>query len=102
MDYLNIGPSPASEDCAQLGKPDFYEQAKKECQAFKAQLIRAFGEPPQGARIASKAFQHDFGTYYEVVCYYQEDLEEAVDYAFKLENEMPEVWDEQAKEVLAV
>jgi len=99
-DYLNISCSPADEDCAQVGQPNYEEQSKKECQAFKNQLLRQFGPPPGNARVAVKSFPHDFGYYREVVVYFDDNNEEECDYAFKLENKMPLNWDEEAQREL--
>ena len=95
-DYLVIGSVPAAEDCAQVGTPNYKSQAIKECRAFIEQLRRQFGPEPVGARLERKEFPHDFGSYDEVVVWYDEDNQEAIDYAFKLEAEMPEKWDSQA------
>ena len=95
-DYLTLGPTPTGEDCEQVP----YEnpaKAKKECRVFKEQLIRQFGEPPFGADLVVKSFPHDFGSYHEVVAYFDDQIPESVEYAFKLEGQTPEEWDEQAK-----
>ena len=92
-DYLTIGSTPADEDCLQLGTPEYTAQAARaECQRF-IDLIRAVcGEEPEGARLSVKGFPHDFGTYYEVVCYYDDDDERAADYAFHVEGDAPCRW----------
>lgn len=96
-DYLTIGSSPWGEDCAQLGSDGYDAKSRKECQAYKNQLRREFGEEPAGARLAAKSFAHDFGSYREVVCHYDNTNAEAVEYAYKLESEGPELWDAEAK-----
>ena len=101
-DYLNIGSSPHGEDCAQVGSSDYPQKSRLECQAFKNQLLRIFGTPPGGASLVIKSFPHDFGQYREVCVVYDDESEEETDYAFKLESEGPENWDEKAKEELHV
>lgn len=96
-DYINIGPSPCGEDCAQLGSDNYGERARRECNAFREQLRRQFGPEPGSARLAVKSFPHDFGSYYEVVCYYDDSDETGMDYAFRLESETPENWDDIAR-----
>ena len=96
-DYINIGSSPYDEDCAQVGTPDYHEKVARECRAFKGQLIRQFGEPPAGAAVGIKSFPHDFGTYHEVVCYFDTEDEAATKYAFSLENDAPANWDAIAR-----
>ena len=91
-DYIDIGPAPCEEACAQIGEYDFYARNTAECRRF-IELIRAsLGPEPAGARLGIKAHQHDFGTYREVVCYYDDDKPEAIDFAFRCESEAPSRW----------
>jgi hypothetical protein len=93
-DFLNIGSTPCNEDCAQVGAHDYTERAVPECRRF-IEVIRAkLGPEPEGARLAVKAFPHDFGTYHEVICYFEDSNPVAVEYAFKCESEAPATWDE--------
>lgn len=97
LDYVNIGSVPSGEDCEQLG-PDYDAQkARKESQIFAKQLRRQFPD----ADFKVKSFFHDFGTYFEVVAFFDSENEESVDAAFKAENNMPEFWDDEAKEEIA-
>jgi len=90
--YLEIGPSPIEEDCVQVGEENYADRAREECNRF-VQLIREeLGKEPEGARLAVKSFPHDFGTYFEVVCWYDEDLPETVEYAFRCESDAPVRW----------
>ena len=93
-DYVNIGSTPPAEDCSQVGSDNYYEEAKEECKRYIELLRKKMGVEPFGARLVIKSFPHDFGSYYEVVCYYEDSQPESVDYAFKCENETPETWDE--------
>ena len=99
-DYIDIGCTPHDEQCAQVGQDNYPEQSRKECRAFANQLVRLFGEPPEGASLVIKSFPHEFGSYREVVCWFEVDNEEARTYAFKLESEAPANWDEEAKKEL--
>ncbi len=102
-DNLSIGATPAEESCEQVGTPNYNpEKASKECRVFANQLKRQFGEPPYGARIGIKSNPHDAGNYLEVVVYYNDNIEEAIDYAFKIEAESPANWDEEAKKELGL
>jgi len=92
-DYLNIGSTPPAEDCAQVGSDNYYEESKKECKRYIELLREKMGNEPVGARLAIKSFPHDFGNYYEVVCYYDDSNPKAVDYAFRCESEGPETWE---------
>jgi hypothetical protein len=92
-DYLEIGPTPSDEDCAQVGGDDYYRLAQIECEIFILQLRRELGPEPPGAKLRTVSFPHDFGTYHEVVCYY--DSNEGLSYALDCESSNPN-WDEQA------
>ena len=95
-DYMTIGSTPSGEDCAQVGSDNYYPRMKIESKAFINQLFRKFGESPYGALLVTKSFPHDFGEYHEVCVLYNDENEEALDYACKLESECPEYWDEEA------
>ena len=100
IDYVFIGSSPSGEPCAQVGSENYHMKAQLELRAFINQLRRAFGVEPSGALLKVKKQQHDFGEYAEVVCYYNDTLQESVDYAMRCESECPEYWDEEAKKEL--
>ncbi len=97
-DFITIGPVPAGEPCVQVGDENYRETSKIECSAFINQLKREFGNPPPKAGLRVKAFNHDLGQYREVVCYYEIEDEESKEYCFRLESEVPEHWDQIAKE----
>ena len=97
FDHVSIGPSPTNEQCAQVGEDDYYERSVKECRAYVRQLRRALGEEPEGASLAVKSNSHDFGVYREVACYFADNSQEAVDYAFRAEEQAPAEWDEEAR-----
>ncbi len=93
MESLVIGEVPFAEPCAGVNLVD---QSKAECRALINQLKRMWGEPPMSARLKIVGNPHDFGTYYTVNCCFSENDEEGTEYAYKLENELPEYWDEKA------
>lgn len=92
-DYFVIGSSPSGEDCVQVGAPDYYPKALDECQRFITLLRTLFGPEPEGAGLAIKSFDHDFGVYHEVVCWFNPDIPEAVEYAQRCEDEIPVTWE---------
>lgn len=83
-DYVFIGSSPAAEDCAQVGAPNYYELNKLELKMFKEAIIAKLGPPPEGAELGIKDG--------EVICYY--DNEAGATYANKCESEAPQTWEE--------
>jgi len=95
-DYINIGPSPCDEGCVQVGANNYQSESTRECARFILQLRRVFGPEPKGALLEIKSFDHDFGAYREVVCWYDDTLPESGEYAFNIEANTPENWDEEA------
>jgi len=100
FETLSLSPVPIAEDCAQLGSDNYRELARMECQAFIEQLRRVHGEEPRKCGFIVKSNPHDFGTYYDVVVKFDEDDDEASDYAYKVEGELPHHWDQLAKDEL--
>ena len=94
-DYLEIGPGPADEDCAQVGDPDYAQKARTECRRFIDLIRKKLGPEPAGAMLTTRWNDHDFGSYLEVVCKYDRYLDAAIDYAFRCEAEAPTRWEEQ-------
>ena len=102
---LTLGSTPCSENCAQIGAVDYHNRMRLEIAAYIAQLNRyvksiGYNELPEGAVISSKGFPHDFGTYHEVVVKFDDENEKACDFAFALENSLPEEWDDEARAFL--
>jgi len=99
FDELELGTTPTGEDCAQVGSTayDFYNVSKMEIKAFYNQLMRMFPNLPYGVQFKRQSNIHDFGTYYELAIRYDSNDEGAVNYAFNVENNLPEQWDEPAR-----
>ena len=92
-DYIEIGVGPYDEPCVCVGEEDYYERAKAECQRFIKGLESYFGDP-DGCYFKIKWNEHDFGTYADVVIYYDDNYKEEVDYAFMVESNIPATWEE--------
>ena len=90
--YFSIGSTPSEEDCAQVGQPDYRRKALEECERFIALIRDTLGSEPEGAELAIKSFSHDFGTYYEVVIWFEPDDAAAVAYAVRCEDDAPTTW----------
>lgn len=90
--FFTLGPVPSDEPCAQVGEPDYRKRAVPECRRFIELLRRAFGPEPEGARLLTKWFEHDFGDYCEVVCFYTPEISASLDYAMRCENDAPTTW----------
>jgi hypothetical protein len=91
---MNIGSSPADEDCVQVGSDNYAARAKQECLRYIELLRRKFGPEPAGTRLVTKGFPHDFGTYYEVCVVYDDNDRAGLDYALLLEGNSPATWDD--------
>ena len=91
-DYITIGPCPAEENAVQVGCDNYSYLAQEQCRKYLKRIREMLGPEPEGAQLQIKSFPHDFGSYYEVVCYYDPNNEESVDYAFKCEAESPVTW----------
>jgi len=111
-EHAELGQVPNCEDCQQVGNADYSERkAKQECNAFLDQLIRVFGRPPKGGFYEIRTFFHAFGSYKGVCLHYEVpepgDTEEessspSFDYFLKVDRELPEYWDEKAKQELGL
>lgn len=96
-DYIYIGSTPCDEPCEQAGGSD--RRMHNECAAYIQQLRRVYGQEPEGAKLSTKTEHHDFGSYKEVVCYYDTENEAAREYAFRTESGATS-WDEEARQFL--
>jgi hypothetical protein len=96
-DYVGLGTTPNDEECAQVGFDNYNQIARIEASAYVNQLKRLFPNIPAGVEFVLNSNPHDFGSYYNLAIKFSENDEEAVNYAFNVENNMPANWDEQAK-----
>ena len=51
MQFIEIGPVPGEENCAQVGSPDYTEASLRECEVFRRMLYRLF-PVPEGLPVA--------------------------------------------------
>ena len=66
------------------------------------EIICQLGEPPIGASLGIKSNPHDFGTYLEVVAYFDDSYPESVEWAFGIEANTPAEWDREARQELGI
>ena len=92
-DYIELGPAPTEESCAQVGEEDYHTRAREECLRYIALIRQTCGVEPEGAQLRIKTSVHDFGSYKEVACYYEDTNEQAVDYAWNLDKHVPVRWE---------
>jgi hypothetical protein len=99
-EMLDIGPVPNGEICAQLGADNYEKLSKIESKAYANQIQRMFPDMPYGVFIKRTSNPHDFGTYYELAIQYDINEEEAVEFVNNIEGNLPEEWDDQARQEL--
>lgn len=97
-DYIPLGPTPPSEDCAQSTDPLYAQKSNNEIEVWRDQIERTFpDEIKTGIEIKKMGFAHDFGKYYECVIIYDTENEKQVNAAFHIDNNLPTEWDRDAK-----
>ena len=97
-DYLYLGPVPCEEDAIQVSPTCDTVAMKKQVRDYVTMLEERFPDAPEEAYFSIKTEYHDYGTYYEAVVKYKDCDEDAVNYAFFVESNLPSRWDD--KEVL--
>lgn len=105
-----LGPTPAGESCAQVGSDNYSDLAYAETKAYRNQLYRflkssGYTNIPSSFRFKVVSEAHDLGSYYEVVAVFDsndERVKECHDLAHFLDNNIPEEWDDEARQELSV
>ena len=96
-EYITLGPTPCEEACAQVGSDNYSIDSDHECRRYIQLLIKLFPDTPEyynsHMTFTKKGFPHDFGTYHEVVVWYDTDNEESVKFAFHVEANLPANWE---------
>lgn len=99
------GSTPNDENCAQVGTPDYDRMAKIEAIAYIGQLRRFFKRRPHGLRFAierhlyqAATFQNPHDQYITTVAIvYDEVREDQVKACNRIMENLPEIWDNQAR-----
>ena len=102
MEYIELGPVPAGETCAQFGTDNYLSRSMRECEFFRRMLARVF-PIPEGlpVKYVVRSHLHDFGAYREVSIRYDEADGQAVEFAYEAERSVPAEWDAIARYELA-
>lgn len=87
LEHIWIGPTPADEPCLQVGSPEYSTiAARAECAEFARQLTELCPPPADTvARFGIRTERHDFGSYHEVVAYFDPDDRRTVEWAYSAE-----------------
>ena len=101
-DFLDLDTVPVDDPSASVGQPDYSTRARLEARAFVAQLQRAFPDAvAAGVYFKIKSNPHDFGSYLSVQMVFDDDDEAQTEWAFTIEGELPNTWDDDARNELA-
>jgi hypothetical protein len=85
-----------------VGSDDYMTRARAECRAFIGQLERAFPlAVDAGLYFRIKSNAHDFGSYLEVQACFDDEDEAQTEWAYLIESDLPEAWDDEARAQLA-
>ena len=105
MSHISLSSAPWGEECAQLGRPGYFEQAQHECAVYIEQLLRRYRAAHDSdplVRLVIADHPHEFGTYHEVSVVFDMDDPAAVHDATWFEDNEPENWDEEARLALGL
>jgi hypothetical protein len=90
---IEVGPVPAEENAAQVGRQNYADLSRIECAVFIRQLQRVFEHPsPDALTFERRAYRHELGTYHEVVAIMTISGAEVFD-----EAKIPVTWDHIAR-----
>lgn len=94
-EWMELGTTPANEDCVQVSKEDYLPAMTKECERYKEMLINRYPVPAGvNAYFGIKTFPHDFGSYKEVCIIYDAGDERSANFALFVEGSLPQEWDD--------
>lgn len=102
-EYMEIGSTPHGESCAQVGSDDYMNRATMEMDTYIRLMERLFPEASsKNINFKKKWFDHDFGSYGEVCMFWNTEDEDANDYIYEIDKNLPENWDKVAMEELGI
>lgn len=101
-DYITLDSSPFNEKSAQVGQSNYRDAAFKELREFKRMMVEIWPPVNENCEYGIKGFPHDFGTYYELVSYFDDHDPISADWAYQAENKVPGWWDDAAMVKLGI
>ena len=97
-EWLTLGPVPYEEDCVQVNSNEDYLPAMNaEVKRFVNFLTERFLDIPENAYFGVKREYHDFGTYLEAAVYWDDEDEDATNFAYFVETNIPATWSDDSK-----
>ena len=100
-DYIELGCTPAEEDCIQVSRNHDYMPAMRAELHRYIDLLKSVMPVPDGipAWYQVKFFPHDFGSYGKVVIKYSDNDPRAIEFACFVEAHTPATWDDTTPRV---
>jgi hypothetical protein len=89
-DFIYLGSCPTDEPALPAGSPR--KEQMDQCKLYIDLIEFECGPTPEGTWLTVKWENHEFGSYAEVVCWYDGDNETAREYAFGCEANSPRRW----------
>jgi len=86
--FFQLGTVPTNENHEYYNK----EKSYAECERLISQLRKEFGEEPIGVKLVIVEFPSEKGMYSMVICKFEEDKEDALNYASNINEKFPTNW----------
>jgi hypothetical protein len=95
FDELEFGSKPYKEMSLDIKQDDYIAKAKMEVKAFKKQLVRIFGEV-ENTKFMIRKYKKNGVVFYGVCLVYSVNDWDALNFAFTLEDKIPDFWDDES------
>lgn len=93
--YFSIGPVPANENFPKENSPNYHSIARQNCDRFVKLIRNVVGVEPDETELVVRSFDSKFGTYYDVGCFFDNEIPESVEYIDDIQLLVPDTWDEE-------
>jgi hypothetical protein len=94
-EYIEIGSCPPNEAAVQVEPTgEYIRPMREQCSRFIEAIRKKLGKERGSASLGIKSNPHDFGRYLEVVCFYNSNDEEGMEYAMECERNSPLTWED--------
>lgn len=93
-DFITFDTAPVDENSIQVNpKTNYLPEMRIEARKYAEFLQKRFPEYMEyDCNFSIKSQQHDFGTYYETVIYFNDKNEKSISFAFFVERNLPKKW----------
>jgi DNA primase len=103
IDFIELGPQPNYEGFLEPTHPDYTAITTIQGEIFVDQIRRTIGPEPKGAGLEVVPCRPAKGELPSItlICRYDEDIADAVDYVRRCQDHLPSFWDDVAQKLLA-